>query len=115
MAVSIFRSQRAKAVKSSTPQRRQWWRVRPTNDQAIKLREVQRFILHSKGERREYIYKKLFERWGLVVSVKRFTLAGGVGSFIWMPKFKSYRLQVGASKMTTAKHCWMYAPCVTIE
>ena len=97
------------------PRRREWWRIRPSDDQSLKLRDVQRFILHTKGERREYIYKKLHERWGLVVSDKRFPFAGGVGSFIWMPKYRCYRLQVGASKMTTKRHCWMYAPCVTIE
>ena len=92
--------------------RRDWQHVRPTQMQAVMLHDVQTLLLRYKSERRSFVYGLLKERYGVEVKTQRFTKVGGVGTAIWLPKFRTYRVQVGASMITTKRHCYMYAPCI---
>lgn len=68
----------------------------------------------TKDRRKEYQYNKLREEFALVVHDRRIYKSGGVGTYSWMPKLKCYRVQVGASHISTKCHSYPYARCVEI-
>ena len=110
--LSVFVSKKFKKEALVKPQRR--YKCKPSGFQYSVVREVVAYLNKNRAKKRESVYKTLEERWGLRVESKRFRMSGGVGTHYWMPKLRCYRIQVGASRISTKKPCYRYAPCVDI-
>lgn len=113
MIIGVYKGRKRQPPKANkNKQKRKWYRIKPTWEQEVKLREILRFINRTKGQQRSYIYKKIKQTWNVEVSERRFTKLGGVGTYYWLPKHRLYRVQVGASKINANAHCFMYAQCI---
>lgn len=117
MNVVVFKSFKhveAKSVNKKSKPRKSYKFRPPEPMQEVARYEVVQFLLHNRGERRKYVYSKLKERFGLEVKEKRIYKSGGVGQWSWMKRKRCFRVQVGASKITTKRDCYPYAPVVEI-
>ena len=86
---------------------------KPQPDQFNMLQHVLLILKEHRGRRRKRCYEEL-ERLGFTVAVKRHRVSGGVGSYYWLPLLRCYRVQVGASRISTKKKSFRYAPCIEI-
>ena len=86
----------------------------PSGYQFQTLQAIRNYLLANQGKRRNNIYAHLSKVYRVEVSDKRMRTKGGVGSYMWMPRRRVYRVQVGASRIDTRKPCFRYAPCIEI-
>lgn len=86
---------------------------RPSGWQHQTAEQIRRYLVANRHKPRATIYEYLRRTWCVEVQEKRFNQAGGVGSYIWMPQLRCYRIQVGASHMSKGRG-FLYAPCVEI-
>ena len=103
-----------KSKKSAPPKAKRCYKCKPSGFQFNVVKQVASYLSLNRAKSREAVYKTIEERWGVRVEVKRFTLSGGVGKYYWLPKLRCYRIQVGASRISTKKLSFRYAPCVDI-
>lgn len=102
-------------VEKKTPKKRQPKRwAKPMPNQFNTLQRVRVYLNEHRSQRRQKVYDHLEQEFGLRVEVKRHKQQGGVGSYYWLPMLRCYRVQVGASRITTKCRCFRYAPVVEI-
>ena len=87
---------------------------RPSGYQYQTLEQIRRYLNANRCCRRKRVYTHIEQKYGCRVECKRIYAKGGVGSYKWMPMLGCYRLQVGASKISTKKTCFPYADCIEI-
>ena len=78
------------------------------------LREVVRYLQQTRCKPRLPVYNHLQEKWGLHVYELRMRKFGGVGTHVWMPTRKCYRVQVSAGHINRNRATYNYATCVEI-
>lgn len=95
---------------------RNWSAIQPTDIQSLALYKAREILAMNKHKSRSKVIELLQQSLPVAVNVevKRFTMSGGVGSFRWMPKLRKYRLQIAASRISTKKQSYRYAPCIEI-
>lgn len=95
---------------------RNWSAIQPTDIQSLALYKAREILAMNKHKSRSKVIELLQQSLPVAVNVevKRFTMSGGVGSFRWMPKIRKYRLQIAASRISTKKQSYRYAPCIEI-
>ena len=84
-----------------------------TLDQIAKRNQIVRLAKFYKGTSFDKLRKKLAAL-GYIVADKRIYKSGGVGSWVWLPKFGVFRVQVRASHITTKGQYIPYALCVEV-
>ena len=104
----------SKKFKKPVPKPRRCYNCKPSGFQFNVVKQIASFLSLNRAKRREDVYKTIEQQWGVRVERKRFALGGGVGTYYWLPKLRCYRIQVGASQISTKKPCFRYAPCVEI-
>jgi len=85
----------------------------PTLAQIAQREKVVQIAKWCKGQSTEKLCAKLAE-FGYYPTDKRIYKAGGVGSWVWLPKLAVFRVQVRASHCTTKGAYMPYALCVDI-
>lgn len=96
--------------------RRNWNAIQPTAIQLLAINRAREILSENRNKKRSNVIELLQQSLPIAVTVevKRFTKSGGVGAFQWMPKIRKYRLQIAASKISTKKQSFRYAPCIEI-
>ena len=97
----------------STPQQRRIFHKEPTLSQIEQREKVVRLAKSFKGLSTAKMVAK-FEELGYYPTDKRIYKSGGVGSWVWLPKFGVFRVQVRASHCTTKGAYMPYALCVEV-
>lgn len=85
----------------------------PTLAQIAQREKVVQIAKWYKGQSTEKLCDKLAEL-GYFPTEKRIYKNGGVGSWVWLPKFAVFRVQVRASHCTTKGAYMPYALCVEV-
>lgn len=89
------------------------YHTQPTLAQLAQRDKVVKIAKLYKGQNTEKLCAKLAEL-GYYPTDKRIHKSGGVGSWVWMPKFAVFRVQVRASHCTTKGVYMPYALCVEV-
>ena len=96
-----------------TPRKRQIYHKEPTLSQIAQREKVVQIAKWYKGQSTEKLCAKLAEL-GYYPTDKRIYKSGGVGSWVWLPKFAVFRVQVRASHCSIKGAYMPYALCVEV-
>ena len=96
-----------------TPQQRRIYHKEATLAQIAQRDKVVQIAKWYKGQSTEKLCAKLAEL-GYYPTDKRIYKSGGVGSWVWLPKFAVFRIQVRASHCSTNGAYMPYALCVEV-
>ena len=96
-----------------TPRKRQIYHKEPTLSQIAQREKVVQIAKWCKGQSKEKLCAKLAEL-GYYPTDKRIYKSGGVGSWVWLPKFAVFRVQVRASHCSIKGAFMPYALCVEV-
>lgn len=96
-----------------TPRKRQIYHKEATLAQIAQRDKVVQVAKWYKGQSNEKLCAKLAEL-GYYPTDKRIYKSGGVGSWVWLPKFAVFRIQVRASHCSTKGAYMPYALCVEV-
>lgn len=111
MSISVLYLKKRRGTQPQQLPKRQL--SKPMPDQFNMLQHVLQILKEHRGRRRKGCYEEL-ERLGFTVADRRHRIAGGVGSYYWLPLLRCYRVQVGASHISSNKKSFRYAPCIEI-
>ena len=95
------------------PRERNIYRKVATMAQIEQREKVVQIAKWYKGQSTEKLCAKLAEL-GYFPTDKRIYKSGGVGSWVWLPKFGVFRIQVRASHCSTKGAYMPYALCVEV-
>lgn len=95
------------------PRERNIYHKVATMAQIAQREKVVQIAKWYKGQSTEKLCAKLAE-FGLYPTDKRIYKSGGVGSWVWLPKFAVFRIQVRASHCTSKGAYMPYALCVEV-
>ena len=96
-----------------TPRKRQIYHKEATLAQIAQREKVVQIAKWYKGQSSEKLCAKLAE-FGYYPTEKRIYKSGGVGTWVWLPKFGVFRIQVRASHCSTNGAYMPYALCVEV-
>ena len=96
-----------------TPHKRQNYHKEATLAQIAQRNKVVQIAKWYKGQSTEKLCAKLAVL-GYYPTDKRIYKSGGVGSWMWLPKFAVFRIQVRASHCSTNGAYMPYALCVEV-
>ena len=89
-------------------------RAKPTPWQFNRMSEIVCYLKRTRYQRRERVYNYLREHYGVEVVERRMYKFGGVGSTVWHPRLRCFRIQAGAGHINR-KGAWLnYADCIEI-
>lgn len=99
--------------KNLSLRRRQNYHKTATLAQISQREKVVQIAKWYKGQSTDKLCAKLAEL-GYYPTEKRIYKSGGVGSWVWLPKFAVFRIQVRASHCSTKGAYMPYALCVEV-